>query len=38
MQLEGDLSELVKREDDHLDSILAIVHTIGTRSFAVKLM
>ena len=36
MQLEGDLSELVQHEYDHLDGILAIDRAIDKRSFALK--
>ena len=36
MQLEGDLSELVQHEYDHLDGVLAVDHAIDNRSFALK--
>lgn len=36
MHLEGDLSELVQHEYDHLDGILAIDRAINNRSFALK--
>lgn len=36
MQLEGDLSELIQHEYDHLDGILAIDRAIDNRSFALR--
>lgn len=36
MQLEGDLSELLQHEYDHLDGILAVDRAINLRSFALK--
>ena len=36
MQLDGDPSELVQHEYDHLDGILAVDHAIDNRSFALK--
>lgn len=34
--LEGDLSELLQHECDHLDGVLAVARAIDTRSFAMK--
>jgi peptide deformylase len=36
MSLEGDLSELLQHEVDHLDGILAISRAIDARSFALR--
>jgi peptide deformylase len=36
MRLEGDLSELLQHEFDHLDGILAVSRAIDGRSFALK--
>lgn len=36
MHLEGDLSELIQHEYDHLDGILAVDRAITKRSFALK--
>lgn len=36
MQLEGDLSELIQHEYDHLDGVLAVDRAIDNRSFALK--
>lgn len=36
MHLEGDLSELLQHEQDHLDGILAVDRAISKRSFALK--
>lgn len=36
MQLEGDLSELLQHECDHLDGILAVARAIDGRSFALR--
>ena len=36
MVLEGDLSELLQHEYDHLDGILATMRAIDNRSFFVK--
>ena len=36
MQLEGDLSELLQHECDHLDGILALSHAIDAQSFAYR--
>ena len=36
MHLEGDLSELLQHEQDHLDGILAVDRAINKRSFALK--
>jgi peptide deformylase len=36
MKLEGDLSELLQHEYDHLDGILAVSRAVDTRSFAIK--
>jgi len=36
MQLEGDLSELIQHEYDHLNGILAVDRAIDNRSFALK--
>ena len=36
MMLEGDLSELLQHECDHLDGILAVSRAIDGRSFALK--
>jgi peptide deformylase len=36
MNLEGDLSELLQHEYDHLDDILATMRAIDNKSFFVK--
>jgi peptide deformylase len=36
MQLEGDLSELLQHEYDHLDGILAVSRAVDGRSFALR--
>jgi peptide deformylase len=36
LHLEGDLSELLQHETDHLDGILAVQRAIDNRSFAIK--
>lgn len=36
LELEGDLSELIQHEYDHLDGILAVSRAIDGRSFALK--
>ena len=36
MRLEGDLSELLQHEYDHLDGILAVSHALDERSFALR--
>jgi peptide deformylase len=36
MRLEGDLSELLQHEYDHLDGVLAVSRAIDVRSFALK--
>jgi peptide deformylase len=36
MQLEGDLSELLQHECDHLDGVLAISRAIDAQSFALR--
>lgn len=36
MELEGDLSELLQHEYDHLDGILATMRAIDSRSFVMK--
>jgi peptide deformylase len=36
MKLEGDLSELLQHEYDHLDGILAVSRAIDARSFALR--
>jgi peptide deformylase len=36
MVLEGDLSELLQHEYDHLDGILATMRAVDTRSFYIK--
>ena len=36
MELEGDLSELIQHEYDHLDGILATMRAIDNKSFVIK--
>jgi peptide deformylase len=36
MALEGDLSELLQHEVDHLDGVLAVSRAIDGRSFALR--
>ena len=36
IELEGDLSELLQHEYDHLDGILAVSRAIGARHFALR--
>lgn len=36
IELEGDLSELLQHEYDHLEGILAVARAIGARSFALR--
>ena len=36
MRLEGDLSELLQHEYDHLDGILATMRAVDNRSFVMK--
>jgi N-formylmethionyl-tRNA deformylase len=38
MELEGDLSELLQHEYDHLDGILATMRAIDNRSFHLKFL
>ena len=35
-QLEGDLSELLQHEYDHLDGILAVSRAVGGQAFALR--
>lgn len=37
LELEGDISELIQHEYDHLDGILAVQKAIDDRSFSIKL-
>ncbi len=36
LQLEGDLSELLQHECDHLDGILAVSHAVDAQSFCLR--
>jgi len=36
MELQGDLSELLQHEYDHLDGILAVMRAIDNKSFSIK--